>query len=59
MSYNIHSGKRKKFFISNKLFPQTIDVILLRCEALGIEPIVADYDEFNWDKGTEYAGMIV
>jgi glycine dehydrogenase len=27
MAYNVHSGKRNKFFVSKHIFPQTIDVI--------------------------------
>ena len=36
MSYNVHSGKRNKYFVSDSLFPQTIEVIKTKCHAIGI-----------------------
>ncbi|MBS1903322.1 MAG: aminomethyl-transferring glycine dehydrogenase [Bacteroidetes bacterium] len=41
----------EKLFVSDKLFPQTIDVIRTRTAPLDIEVIVADPTEFakNWD----------
>lgn len=37
MSYNIHNGKRNKFFLSSSIFPQTIGVIQTKCNALKID----------------------
>ena len=36
MSYNLLNEKRKKFFVSKHIFPQTIDVIKTRAYGLGI-----------------------
>lgn len=34
MSHNLHNGKRNKFFISKNVFPQTIDLVKTRAEAI-------------------------
>ena len=36
MAFTIHNFKRSKVFISNSIFPQTIDVVKTRAAALGI-----------------------
>lgn len=59
MSYNLHDGKRSKYFISKSIFPQTIDVIKTKCCALGIELVVGDPEEFDWSTAEEYSGMLV
>jgi glycine dehydrogenase len=41
-----NSGK-SVFFVSNKCFPQTIDVLRTRAEPLGIRLVVGDQDEFE------------
>ncbi len=37
-----------QLFVDEKIFPQTLDVLLTRAEPLGIELIVADYRTFNF-----------
>jgi len=59
MSYNVHNGKRVKYFVSDSIFPQTIDVIKTKAFALGIELEIGKPSEFNFDAAKEYAGLIV
>ena len=59
MSYNIHNGKRKKFFLSESIFPQTVGVIQTRCHAIGIDLEIGKTEDFDWSKGKEYMGMLV
>jgi len=40
MSFNIHNGKRNKFFVSSHIFPQDIDVIRTRADGIGIELVI-------------------
>lgn len=49
MSYNVHNGKRTKYFVSSSLFPQTIDVIKTKAHALGIELVIQDTETFDWE----------
>ncbi len=48
-----HSQKKKsngeKFFVSNQLFPQTIDVLKTRAEPLGIELVFGDHNNIELD----------
>lgn len=53
------NDKRNKFFISENLFPQTIDCMRTRAKATGTEVTVGDVSEFPWDQAEEYAGVIV
>ena len=46
-----------KFFISNKCFPQTIDVLISRAEPLGIDVVIDDEDKIILD--TTFFGLIV
>jgi glycine dehydrogenase len=38
-----------RFLVSDKVFPQTIDVLLTRAEPLGIEVVVGDWRQFEMD----------
>lgn len=38
-----------KFFVSEKCFPQTIDVLRTRSNALGIELVIGNHTNFNFD----------
>ena len=38
-----------KFFVSDEIFPQTLDVLKTRAEPLGIELEIGDYSTFNFD----------
>jgi len=59
MSYNVHNGKRLKYFVSESMFPQNIDVIKTKCHALGIELHVGKTSEFDWSKASDFSGMMV
>jgi glycine dehydrogenase len=59
MSYNHHNGKRMKYFVSDSLFPQTIEVIKTKCHAIGIDLEIGPTDTFDFEKAKEYSGMIV
>ncbi|MBK5272198.1 MAG: aminomethyl-transferring glycine dehydrogenase, partial [Bacteroidia bacterium] len=48
---------RHRFFVDKEIFPQTIDVLLTRAVAIGIEIEVADYNSSEID--TTYFGAIV
>jgi glycine dehydrogenase len=38
-----------RFLVSDKVFPQTIDVLLTRAEPLGIEVVMGDWRQFEFD----------
>jgi len=46
-----------KFFVSNTVFPQTIDVIKTRSEPIGVELVVGDVNEFKFD--ASYFGVLL
>lgn len=46
MAYNIHDGKKKKFFVDEYVFMPTIAVIKTRAEYLDIEVVVGRYKNF-------------
>ncbi|MBX5439255.1 MAG: aminomethyl-transferring glycine dehydrogenase [Thermoflavifilum sp.] len=48
---------RHRFFIDNRLFPQTLDVLLTRAEPLGIEWVLGKWEEAQIDE--QYFGAIV
>ena len=55
LAFNSRSRDAKKaganqFFVSDKCFPQTIDVLKTRSTALGIELIIGDYDSFEFSE---------
>ncbi len=50
MSYGISKNKAKAFFVSNDCHPQTIEVVQTRARALGIEIIVGNYENFNFEQ---------
>ncbi len=52
MALSIHAAKKgaTHFFIAKNCHPQTIAVVKTRAEALGVELIVGDPDEFSFDK---------
>ena len=59
MSYNIHAGKRTKYYVSDSLFPQTIEVIKTKCHAIGIDIEVGPTANFDVSKADKYSGIIV
>jgi len=46
-----------KFFVSNEVFPQTIDVLKTRSKPLGIELVIADHKTVELNN--EYFGLLV
>jgi glycine cleavage system pyridoxal-binding protein P len=42
MSHGIHNGKRNKYFISESIFPQTIDVVKTKCHASDIDLVIGN-----------------
>lgn len=46
-----------KFFVSNEVFPQTIDVLKTRSKPLGIELVIADHKTIKLDN--DYFGLLV
>ena len=59
MSYNIHNGKRLKYFASKTIFPQTLGVMATKCHAIGIDLVVGDVRDFDWSKANEFSGLMV
>ncbi|KAG1676468.1 hypothetical protein FOA52_002288 [Chlamydomonas sp. UWO 241] len=48
----IARGKKSKFLVSNKCFPQTIAVVQSRADGLGLVAEVVDEDKLTFDKDT-------
>lgn len=46
MAYNIHDGKKKKFFIDEYVFTPTLAVIQTRARYLDIDIVVGRYKDF-------------
>ena len=59
IAYNVHNGKRNKFFLSNSVFPQNIEVIRTKAEGLGIELVIDDPINFDWANVKDYCGYMV
>lgn len=49
MSYGLHKGEAKAFWVSKDCHPQTIEVVQTRARPLGIEVIVGDHRQANLD----------
>ena len=50
MFFRVRKGPKKKafkFFVSYKIFPQTIELLKTRSEPLGIELVIDELDKFN------------
>ena len=45
------AGSEPVFFVSEKCFPQTIDVVLTRAEPLGIKVVVGNHEELEFGGG--------
>lgn len=50
LSYGLHKGESKAFWVSEACHPQTIDVVQTRAKPLGIEVIVGDHRTFEFDR---------
>ncbi len=45
------AGSEPVFFVSEKCFPQTIDVVLTRAEPLGIKVVIGNHEELEFGDG--------
>ena len=59
MSYSTHNGKRSKVYVSNSIYPQTIDVMQTRASATGVELVFGEPADFPWDEASKFCGVIV
>ena len=62
MFFNARSGASKKnganrFFVSEKCFPQTIDILKTRSTPLGIELVIGDHEKFEFN--AEFFGALL
>ena len=60
MFYRLRKGEKKsanKFFVSEKTFPQTIELIKTRAAPLGIEVIIGKIE--NFDFSSNYFGILI
>ena len=51
MFFRVRKGPKKsanKFFVSNKTYPQTIELLKTRSEPLGIELVIDDIGKFDY-----------
>lgn len=48
MAYNVHNGKRNKFFLSKHIFPQNLEVVKTKANGLGIELVIDEPANFPW-----------
>lgn len=49
MAFLIHNKKRHLFVVSDKVFPQTIEVIKTRAEPFGIKVLITDINTYNFE----------
>jgi len=59
MAYNVHNGKRNKFFLSSSIFPQNIEVVKTKANGLGIELVIDEPSRFPWAQAEEFCGYMV
>jgi glycine dehydrogenase len=50
MSYGLHKGKSNVFWVSAACHPQTIDVVKTRALPLGIEVVVGNHQQFDFQQ---------
>ena len=58
LAYGNSKGSKNKFFISNDIHPQTIDVVVTRAEALGVSVTVGDLKSLP-ESLTDYYGILL
>ena len=54
---NLNGMPRNRFFVSEKCFVQTIDVIKTRAQFIGIDVVVGDHEKIDFDGS--YFGALV
>lgn len=57
MAFSAADKSRKKFFVSERVFPQTKAVIKTRASALGIKVVIGELDTLNLE-ANEYFGVL-
>ena len=62
MMYALRSREQQKaganvLFVDANIFPQTLDVLLTRCEPFGIELVVDDFDAYEFS-GREFGAIV-
>ena len=61
MLFNIRKGDKKKiskFFVHDKAFPNTINILITRAEPLGIQLVIGPLSDFESDP-SEYFGFLI
>ena len=61
MLFRVRKNKKKsanKFFVSNKIFPQTLSLLKTRSTRMGIELVTGDIQNFNF-KDNGYYGLMI
>ncbi|WP_205503523.1 aminomethyl-transferring glycine dehydrogenase [Rufibacter psychrotolerans] len=61
LQYSLRKGARKnanRYFVSNQVLPQTIDVLLSRATPLGIELVIGDHREVNLQDDTLFGALV-
>ena len=59
LAYHWHNESRPKFYVSESMFPQTLDVLQTRSYATGVELVVGPIADFPWEQAHEYCGVLV
>lgn len=58
LAFAASNFKRPKFYVSETMFPQIIDVIKTRCHGNGVELVVGPIADFPWSESKEFCGLI-
>lgn len=58
MSLCVRHNKRNKLYLSDKLHPQTLSVVVTRLEALGLESVIGPISEVQFDNH-DYSGVLL
>ena len=58
LAFAASNFKRPKFYVSDTMFPQIIDVIRTRSFGNGVEIVVGPIADFPWNESKEYCGLI-
>ncbi|KAI9350486.1 glycine cleavage system P-protein-domain-containing protein [Zopfochytrium polystomum] len=56
MCYSAFNRKKNIFFVDERTFPQTFEVLKTRAEGFGIQVVVGDYQTFDW---TQYKDKVM
>lgn len=59
LSHSYHKEKRPKYFVSESVFPQNLDVMKTRSELLGVELVVGNIADFPWLDAEQFSGILV